>query len=487
MATGRAQHLESGGPVLLAEPEGFQVLSKGKEGATPGLDEGETPSSEDWYRKLETQRGLERLHRAMWHPSRVQMEAVLGKLVRQEKILRDKVRRALDWVYQQCSLCRRVRRPLNIPKLGGMVMKAIRPSQWVAMDTTEFHDDMTKQKWKIQFAVDVATRWTLAETVGSSDSRASIGLMALWMQCFGSLPEHDISDNGREYANAQFTEFLGIQGCTKLWTPPYRPQSNGTVERHGGALKVMAERVLEVMRRESTERLVIFQDIVRISCAAKNSVVGKVGYSSQFLAFGHETNLALRKPDCGNLEFEEGIAERAAAQVQLRRAALGAVVASRQSGFPRRLLEERLQQDVAPVTVGDGVEVLLIDPAKNRGKAFWTEPASVVGTDGRVIWVRLPVGKIIRVRRAVSMEVVPWTKRRQLQEGPQLGEDREAVSEPSSSEEEEVADPWVQAEEEVDPDPPSPVHINEEPKEKVVRFVYKGRGGGIGVYTPSGG
>eukprot|EP00399_MALV-I-05_sp_L67-4_P000173 gene173-29_t len=473
LVTERAQHLGSGGSVLLAEPEGFQVLKKGKDEMPSGLDGGETPSSNEWYRKLETQRGLEKLHRAMWHPSRTQMEAVLGKMVRQERVSKDKVRRALDWVYQQCSLCRRVRRPLNVPKLGGMVMKAIRPNQWVAMDTTEFYDDMTKLKWKIQIAVDVATRWTLAETVGSSDSRASIGLMALWMQCFGSLPEHVISDNGREYANAPFTEFLSIQGCTKLWTPPYRPQSNGTVERHGGVLKVMIERVLEVMRREFTERLVTFQDIVRISCAAKNSVVGKVGYSSQFLAFGHETNLALREPDCGNLEFEEGITERATAQVQLRRAALDAVVASQQSGFLRRLLEERLQQDVAPVTVGDEVEVLLIDPAKNRGKAFWTGPASVVGTDGRVIWVRLPVGKIvevhrgqIRVRRAVNMEVVPWSKRAQLKEGPQLEEDREAVSEPSSSEEDEALDPWAQADEEVDPDPPSPVNLPEEPNEK---------------------
>ena len=83
---------------------------------------------------------------------------------------------------------------------------------------------------KIIVMVDAATRWTLADVVRSADAQAAIGVVAQWQSIYGAPPQNVISDNGREFQNQAFVDYLTLQGVTKLWTPAYRPQANGLVE-----------------------------------------------------------------------------------------------------------------------------------------------------------------------------------------------------------------------------------------------------------------
>ena len=63
------------------------------------------------------------------------------------------------------------------------------------------------------------------------------------------------------------------------------PASNGLIERHNGVLKHISYRLGRGNRRNLQDEIIDFQDILFSACAAKNSMVGKLGYSAQYLAF----------------------------------------------------------------------------------------------------------------------------------------------------------------------------------------------------------
>lgn len=57
---------------------------------------------------------------------------------------------------------------------------------------------------------------------------------------FGRKPKFIRSDNGVEYVNRQFVEYLQHEGIQQHKTAPYTPQQNGVAERKNRTLIEMA-------------------------------------------------------------------------------------------------------------------------------------------------------------------------------------------------------------------------------------------------------
>ena len=69
----------------------------------------------------------------------------MDKLVKAAAVSRKwdmaEVTKWLDEIYDKCGPCRRARRPVHVPKKGGLTIWERTP--WVGMDTTEFWDDVS--------------------------------------------------------------------------------------------------------------------------------------------------------------------------------------------------------------------------------------------------------------------------------------------------------------------------------------------------------
>ena len=106
-------------------------------------------------------------------------------------------------------------------------------------------------------------------------------------QCGGS--EKVLTDNGTEFKNRLINEVCEQPGVKhKIYSPPYRPQSNGRIESFHYFLKACISKHLLSQ--------VEWDDVVQVACAAYNFVPNEHSKESLFfLMFGRDAILPLNK------------------------------------------------------------------------------------------------------------------------------------------------------------------------------------------------
>lgn len=199
---------------------------------------------------LTHQNAMRQLHRKLWHPPKAKMQSLLRPVAKRYGIEWKEVQQRIEKVYDECDACKRVQRPYHLNRGPGFIVRAQTVNEWAAVDSVEFWCPESGHKIKFVCMVDLATRWTLAEVVRGkgADGGTAVRLLSRWQTYFGSLPKNLVSDNGREFANQELADYLGVFEVVKTWTCPYRPSSNGSIERHGGIVKTMIGKVRESVK-----------------------------------------------------------------------------------------------------------------------------------------------------------------------------------------------------------------------------------------------
>lgn len=266
---------------------------------------------------------LERLHKAMWHPSKDQMMMRLGRLCSTTEDKKE-VERKVEEVVKRCEICKETNVRLGVqPKRLGVV--ATLPNQWATLDTT-----IAKFRGKT-FAclmmVDMATRWNLCIITEGRGVGAAMALKLIvrWMTYFGSCPTNILVDCGREFIGAPVVDFCSQHGTKTWYSPPYNPQSHGMIERHNAVWKGIFEKLYIEFEGQIKSKVLSANEVAEMTSVAKNSIVRKEGFCSHFLAFGYqpagiddtEENLA-RLYD----ENNSSMSPQALARLQLRQCAL---------------------------------------------------------------------------------------------------------------------------------------------------------------------
>ena len=83
--------------------------------------------------------------------------------------------------------------------------------------------------------IDVATRWPKAVPLRSTSTRAVLdALIEIFSR--NGIPRVIISDEGSQLSVKLMGELTAMYGIQKIESSPYRPQSNGIVERFHGTL-----------------------------------------------------------------------------------------------------------------------------------------------------------------------------------------------------------------------------------------------------------
>ena len=132
--------------------------------------------------------------------------------------------------------------------------------------------------------MDHATRLSASTFVPSKEPNVIINaIFKSWIQIFGA-PEKCLTDNGGEFANAEFLQMCEAMNITVKVTAAESPFSNGLVQRHSFIIANMMDKTLE----ESQFGL----DLALSWCLnVKNSLTNVHGFSSFQLALGQNLRL----------------------------------------------------------------------------------------------------------------------------------------------------------------------------------------------------
>ena len=142
-----------------------------------------------------------------------------------------------------CDNCQRRKTPRMQAQLPHMpAFEPSYPFQYLAMDITELlaydlHGALVGHQYILVF-LDMFTKW-VEYAVFSHAPTADDVVKAFLTEVFvrHGAPEHLVSDNGPNVSAQLVKDVIQLLGAKSILISPYRPQSNGQVERVNRTLK----------------------------------------------------------------------------------------------------------------------------------------------------------------------------------------------------------------------------------------------------------
>ena len=156
------------------------------------------------------------------------------------------------------------------------------PFETIAIDITGKHPKSSKGNEYIVTVTDLFSKWSEAYPV--RNHTAEIVAKVLMEQLFPrfGMPKRILTDQGAEFESILFKELCCRMEIDKVRTSPYKPTTNGCVERFHRTLNSMLGKVVQENQRDWDVRLPLVMAAYR---AAKHE---STGYSPNFLVLGRE-------------------------------------------------------------------------------------------------------------------------------------------------------------------------------------------------------
>ena len=310
-----------------------------------------------------------KLHKQFAHPTPERLKSLITTAGKQDKELFKEI----DLVSKNCETCARYRKPESRPIV--CMPTATEFNDTVAMDLKVF--DAQKGIY-FQHIIDHHTRFSTAKVIYSKGKEELIeSVFTHWISLFGR-PRRFLSDNGGEYNNSHFLDMCDKLGVHVITTGAESPWSNGLVERHHA---MIARNVSKIM--EDTECNV--STALAWAVNAKNTLSNINGYSPYQLLLGVNPSLPsldnpYESPTCLERETPSiTVAKHIQAMYNARKQQMAAEADER----IRRALRHK-SRDVYAKSVNQGDKVYY----KRDDSTRWRGPATVIGRDGKVVFLR---------------------------------------------------------------------------------------------------
>lgn len=93
--------------------------------------------------------------------------------------------------------------------------------------------------------VDAYSKWP--EVVNFRQNTKAAKLVEVFQALFTrhGLPDHVVTDNGRQFSSAEFSEFLRHNGVKHMFTAPYHPAMHGAAENFVGTMKDKVSKIVQ--------------------------------------------------------------------------------------------------------------------------------------------------------------------------------------------------------------------------------------------------
>ena len=223
--------------------------------------------------------------------------------------------------------------------------------------------------------IDEFSRYSRAVIIHSKHSSVIVQkFIQCWISDIGA-PRKVLSDNGKEFDNAEFRDMCENFNITVMTTPAYSPWCNGICERHNA---ILSDILLKV--RKDTE--CDWETGLAWAVSAKNSLINHNGFSPNQIMFGRQPNL----PSIANdkLPALEGttVSEKVSNNISALYAARRAFAIADSSERIRKALRHKTRPFSGNFAIGDNVYF------KRSESNEWKSPAKVLGQEGVVIFLR---------------------------------------------------------------------------------------------------
>ena len=178
-------------------------------------------------------------------------------------VLLERSKTLFDQTCQQCTLCQRHNK--QVVRYNKLHFEAsLAPMKFISMDLIgEFHPPSSKGN---RYALTVICMYTgfvfcIPLKTKSPEDVVQAYIDRVYSQFRGS--EKVLTDNGTEFKNKLINEVceqLGVKH--KIYSPPYRPQSNGRIESFHYFLKACISKHITLQ--------IEWDDVIPLACAAYN-------------------------------------------------------------------------------------------------------------------------------------------------------------------------------------------------------------------------
>ena len=322
------------------------------------------------------EKNLFKLHKQFGHCSCPKLLQLLKNAYSDLEV--NEVNNSLEKLVDKCDICLRYGRSALKPVAALPLSTEF--NGCVAMDLHEL-TILGRNIWYFHI-IDVFSRFSAAGIVRTKKKEPVFACFArIWLSIFGP-PAMMLSDNGGEFLNDVFSSFGDQYDVHIKTTAAYSPWSNGTVERHNAILT-------EVFYKTIEERKCSPETAICYAVFAKNSMHNNSGYSPYQIVFGKNpvipTVLNNQPPALCGRSFEDLVTKHLSTLHESRKN----YVKAESSNRIRCALRSNIRPHNGPFKTGDLVYF-------QRDPGFWRGPATVVGQDGKQVFVRY-TGNIVNV------------------------------------------------------------------------------------------
>jgi transposase InsO family protein len=211
----------------------------------------------------------------------------------------------------ECAPCAQYYRGQPKKKTAMQEMPVGETWERVAIDVTGKHPRSSRGNEYIITVIDHFTKF--AEAFPVPNHQAVTVARVLCEQLFSRYgpPIQLLSDNGPEFKSRLIEEVCKWMGIDKINSSPYRPQTNGQIERFHRTLNSMLGKVVQENQRDWDQKVPV------VMAAYRATMHESTGYTPNFLFFGRENfaplDVLMGIPDSEKEEwqsYEQYVAER---------------------------------------------------------------------------------------------------------------------------------------------------------------------------------
>ena len=192
-----------------------------------------------------------------------------------------------DWC-RRCEECAKRKGPQRKGKAPMKQYISGAPMERIAIDVLGPLPQSESGNKYVLVIADYFSKWTEAFPIPNQESKTIADVVVREFVCRYGVPGEIHSDQGRNFEAHLFSDMCQLLGINKTRTTPYRPQSDGMVERFNRTLENLLAKYVQANQKD-WDRYIPF-----VMMAYRSATHESTGYSPSKLMFGRELRLPVR-------------------------------------------------------------------------------------------------------------------------------------------------------------------------------------------------
>jgi len=193
--------------------------------------------------------------------------------------------RDVELAKSRCDQCARFHRPR--PHRQGDLQPMIVGEPWerLGIDITGPHPASSRGNAYILTVIDHFSKWVELFPMRNQEASTVAKILVDRVFCVHGCPLQILTDQGPNFESVLFQELCKLLAIDKIRTTPYKPSTNGNIERFHATMHNMLAKLVSENQRDWDQHL------SAVAFAYRTSVQESTGFTPYFLLFGREARI----------------------------------------------------------------------------------------------------------------------------------------------------------------------------------------------------